>query len=81
VTASVVNGSANAVVATLTPLSEGAQPFKRDFVEIEDGFQLDLSDVEPGGYRIEVATKEQGPAAPSSVHDLFVIAASSTTSK
>ena len=80
VTARVVNGSADAVVATLTPLSEGAPPLKRDFVEIEDGFQLELSDVEPGGYRIEVATKEQGPAAPSSVHDLFVIAASSTTS-
>jgi hypothetical protein len=74
VTASVVNGSANAVIATLTPLIEGGQPFKRDFIEIENGFQLELTDAEPGGYRIEVATKEQGPAAPSSVHDLFVIA-------
>lgn len=51
-TASVVNGSANAVMATLTPLIEGGQPFKRDFVEIENGFQLELTDAEPGGYRI-----------------------------
>jgi hypothetical protein len=74
VAANVLNGQADSVMATLTPLREDGQTFQRDFVEVEGGFQLDLSDAEPGGYRIAVATKEQGPAAPSPVHDLFVIA-------
>jgi len=74
ITASVVNGHTDQVLAKVTPLAEGGHPIERLFEEDEQGFRLDLTGVEPGGYRIEVSTRDQGPGSPSRIHDVFVIA-------
>jgi pimeloyl-ACP methyl ester carboxylesterase len=74
ITATVVNGHTDQVLAKVTPLAERGHPIERLFEEDEQGFRLDLTGVEPGGYRMEVTAKEQGPGSPSPIHDVFVIA-------
>lgn len=71
--ATVVNGETEAVSATVVPL-EGGEPMQRDFEADGDGFSLDLTGLEAGGYRIEVGSRTSRSTAPPPVHDVFVVA-------
>ncbi|HEX6299656.1 MAG TPA: lecithin--cholesterol acyltransferase [Acidimicrobiia bacterium] len=71
--ASLVNGEADAVWATVVPL-EGGEPIQSDFEADGDGFSLDLTGLDAGGYRIEVGSRTSRSATPPPVHDVFVVA-------
>ena len=73
VSAEVVNGDSAGLTAHVKAV-DGSQTLHRQFGREDDEFAVDLSDLEPGGYRLEVAPTDRGPTAPPPVHDVFIVA-------
>lgn len=74
IAATIVNGTAPAVIAVITPLDSEQTPLERELDETEGRFIGDFSDLAPNGYRLEIRTQDTGPAAATPVHDVFAIA-------
>lgn len=73
ITAQVVEGEASGVTATITPL-DGGPPLQEQFAEGGNEFTLEVTDLYPGGYRLEVASVTRGPETPAAVQDVFAVA-------
>ena len=74
IAATIVNGTAPAVIAVITPLDGEQRPLERELDATEGGFIGDFSDLAPNGYRLEIRTQDTGPAAATPVHDVFAVA-------
>ena len=73
VSAAVVDGSVPGLVAVIAPL-DGRPPTQMDMTEGDEGFSVDISGLDSGGYRLTIESVDRGPTAPSPVHDVFAVA-------
>lgn len=73
ITATVVNGQARQLAATITPLDRSGNERHREFQPSDNGFTLDLTDLEEGEYRITIGPGRAGPGTPPTIHDVFAI--------
>ncbi len=60
--------------ATITSVSDDQNALNLDFAEQEKEWVLDIDDLKPGLYRLQVKTENSGEQAPTPVHDLFEVA-------
>ena len=62
-----------AVILRIEPVAAANSRIEAEFHEDSDGWTLTVDALPRGLYRIEVRTREAGPQAPTSVHDLLEV--------
>lgn len=61
------------LIARITPVDPPGPLCDHAFNEHSEGWRLQIEDLKPGLYRVEVRTRKAGPQAPNPIEDLFEV--------